>query len=37
MINRGVVLPDPSYLPEELTAEQVNAALRFLDVEDKRL
>jgi hypothetical protein len=36
MINRGVVLPDPSYLPEELTAEQVNAALRFLDIEDKR-
>jgi hypothetical protein len=36
MLNRGVVVPDASYMPEELTSEQLNAALRFLDVEDKR-
>lgn len=36
MHNRGVKVPDSTELPDELSSEQVAAAIRFLDIEDKR-
>lgn len=35
MLNRGIVVPDTS-LPDELTREQVAAALKYLDINDTR-